>query len=104
MIRKHYLSTLGPGGISNSTSINRRHSTAYLGNSGERRCRALVEYYFSVVLEWAVFLVKNGKAILRSIKIGHGNGLESEVFEGLNVGDQVILYLSDRIKNGVSVK
>jgi len=41
---------------------------------------------------------------LSSVKIGHGNGLESEVFEGLKEGDQVILYPSDRIKNGVSVK
>lgn len=52
---------------------------------------------------WAAFVVRNGHAELRSVQIGHGNGLETEVLGGLEAGDQAILHPSDRISDGVAV-
>lgn len=52
---------------------------------------------------WAVFLFANSRALLHLIKIGKRNDLEVEVLEGLKEGDLVILYPSDKIKNGVAV-
>jgi HlyD family secretion protein len=52
---------------------------------------------------WSVYVVENGKAVLRFVKIGLQNDLEVEVLEGLKENDTVIVYPSDRIKNGVVV-
>lgn len=52
---------------------------------------------------WAVFRVSEGKAHLRPLKIGHDNGLESEVLDGLAPGDQVIVHPSDKITDGLQV-
>jgi HlyD family secretion protein len=52
---------------------------------------------------WAVYVVHNGKAELRELKIDHNNGLDAEVLEGLEEGDQVILNPGDKIKEGVAV-
>lgn len=52
---------------------------------------------------WAVFLVVKGNALLRLVKVGRRNDLEVEVLEGLKEKDQVIMYPSDKIKNGVAV-
>ena len=53
---------------------------------------------------WATFLVDGGTAVLRSVKIGETNGLETEVLSGLDEGDTVIAYPSDSVRDGVSVK
>ena len=53
--------------------------------------------------EWAVFVVKNGRAELRSVKIGHRSGLEAEVLKGLQPNDQVIMHPSDKVKPDVTV-
>lgn len=52
---------------------------------------------------WSVYVVENGKAVLRSVKIGLQNDLEAEILEGLKENDTVIVYPSDRIKDGVAV-
>lgn len=53
---------------------------------------------------WAVFLMREGKAELRPIEIGHTNGLESEVLSGLAAGDTIIVHPSDQIADGLRVK
>jgi HlyD family secretion protein len=53
--------------------------------------------------QWAVFVVRDGRAILRPVKIDHNNGLEAEVMEGLQEGDQVVLHPGDKIKDGITV-
>ncbi len=53
--------------------------------------------------KWAVFILEEGRAVRRLIKIGHNNGLEAEVLSGLSAGDQVILHPSDKIKDGVLI-
>lgn len=52
---------------------------------------------------WAVFRVIAGKAELHPIKIGHDNGLEAEVLDGLSPGDLIIVHPSDQITNGLNV-
>lgn len=51
----------------------------------------------------AVYVLAEGRAVLRPVKIGHNNGLEAEVLGGLSEGDQVILHPSDKIKDGVAI-
>lgn len=53
--------------------------------------------------EWAVFILEDDQARLRTVTMGHINGLEAEVLEGLDVHNQVILHPSDRVQDGVSI-
>lgn len=50
---------------------------------------------------WAVFRQEGGRAVQREVRIGQSNGLETEVLEGLDEGDRVILHPSDRVQDGV---
>jgi HlyD family secretion protein len=52
---------------------------------------------------WAVFAVENGKARVRPVRVGHANGIESEILDGLAEGDSVIAHPGDKIKDGVAV-
>jgi HlyD family secretion protein len=52
---------------------------------------------------WAVFVVEDGAARLRSIAIGPNNGVEAQVTEGLSEGDRVILYPSSGLSDGMAV-
>ena len=52
----------------------------------------------------AVFAVVGGRAVLWSIRVGHTNGLQTEVLDGLEPGAQVIVYPGDKVRNGVRVK
>jgi HlyD family secretion protein len=53
--------------------------------------------------ELAVYLMADGKAVLRTVKIGHNNGLDAEVLSGLRERDQVLLHPGDKIKDGVAI-
>lgn len=53
--------------------------------------------------DWAVFLAAEGRAQLRPVGVGQRNSLAVEIREGLLPGDRVILYPSDRIKDGVAI-
>lgn len=52
---------------------------------------------------WAVFVVKNQRAELRTVSIGHNNGQEAEVLEGLTTNEEVVAYPSDDVRDGVRV-
>ena len=54
--------------------------------------------------EWAVYALRDGRAVLTAVKIGQSNGLEAEVLSGLDPGDQVVLHPSDRVTNGVKIQ
>ena len=47
--------------------------------------------------------MSEGKAQLRPLKIGHNNGVEAEILEGLAPGDQIIVHPSDKITDGLKV-
>lgn len=53
---------------------------------------------------WAVFLVRDGRAQLRMIEIGHMNRDHAEIVSGLRAGDAVILYPNDELKDGSLVE
>lgn len=52
---------------------------------------------------WAVFVIESGKARLRTVTIGHHDGMEAEVLAGLAESDRVILHPGDKIAHGVAV-
>jgi len=52
---------------------------------------------------WAVFRVKDDRAILTRVEIGRRNGLEAQVLEGLERNDRVIARPSDKVEEGVRV-
>lgn len=53
--------------------------------------------------DWAVFLVAEGRAVLKPVKIGQWGDLEAEVLDGLTPNDPVIVHPSDKIREGVAV-
>ncbi|MFZ1990973.1 MAG: HlyD family efflux transporter periplasmic adaptor subunit [Alphaproteobacteria bacterium] len=53
--------------------------------------------------KWTVFAVRNGRARLQNIEIGHMNTLDAEVVKGLAPGDIIIIHASERIKDGTLV-
>jgi HlyD family secretion protein len=52
----------------------------------------------------AVYVVADGKATIRPIRVGHSNGLETEVLEGLEEGTPVIVYPGEKVRDGVMVE
>jgi len=51
-------------------------------------------------VEWAVFLLKDGVARVRTVEIGRSNGIEASVVTGLQPGDKIVLYPSSQLKDG----
>jgi HlyD family secretion protein len=52
---------------------------------------------------WAVFTLEGGRAHLRPVRLGHSNGLEVEILEGLTEGEEVVVHPSDKVKDGVAL-
>jgi HlyD family secretion protein len=52
---------------------------------------------------WTVFVMEQGRARVRPIVVGQRNNLSVEIREGLKSGEKVVLYPSDRIKDGVAI-
>lgn len=53
--------------------------------------------------DWAVFVVKDGRAHVLPVRIDHRNNRTAEVIAGLSAGDKVILHPSDRVSDGTRV-
>ncbi|MEN8933959.1 MAG: HlyD family efflux transporter periplasmic adaptor subunit [Planktotalea arctica] len=53
--------------------------------------------------DWAVFVVGDGTAQLRTIEIGPNNGIQAQVTNGLIEGESVILYPSSGLSAGMDV-
>lgn len=53
--------------------------------------------------EWAVFVAAEGRARLGPVAVSQRNSLAVEIREGLVPGERVILYPSDRIKDGAAI-
>ncbi len=54
--------------------------------------------------QWHVFAVENQRAVLRQVDVGLQNESHSQILQGLNQADQVIVYPSDQIKTKARVK
>lgn len=53
--------------------------------------------------DWAVFIVDEGVAKVRTVKVGQNNGLRAQILSGIEPGEKVILHPSDQITEGVQV-
>lgn len=53
---------------------------------------------------WKTFLVDGGRAHLRPVKTGRGNGAETEILEGIGEGAQLVMYPGDKVTDGTRVK
>ena len=53
---------------------------------------------------WAVFVLADGRARLRSIVLGPRNSLQGVVERGLESGETVVVYPGDAVKDGARVK
>lgn len=53
---------------------------------------------------WGLFRISpEGKAELAQVEIGHNNGVQAEIRQGVLVDDRVIVHPSDSVSDGVSV-
>ena len=52
---------------------------------------------------WSAYVVRDGRARPVAVEIGRDNGLEANVLSGLDAGDQVVLYPSSAVSDGVRV-
>lgn len=59
---------------------------------------------FRVGDDWAVFRVVDGVARQTVVQLGMQNGLEAEVVDGLDAGQQVVVHPGDDVADGVAVR
>jgi HlyD family secretion protein len=52
---------------------------------------------------WAVYRVQEGRAVRQLVQLGRQSGLEAEVTGGLEEGQQIIVYPSEAVRDGVQV-
>ncbi|MBI5632630.1 MAG: efflux RND transporter periplasmic adaptor subunit [Nitrospirae bacterium] len=53
---------------------------------------------------WAVFVVDRNRARLKEVKVGHRNGLVTEIVSGLTENELVITHPDDAVRDGVRVR
>jgi HlyD family secretion protein len=53
---------------------------------------------------WLTFVFEHGRVKLRPVKPGHGNGVETEILDGLSEGERVVVYPGDKIEDGSRVE
>ena len=53
---------------------------------------------------WAVFAIRNGRAVLTPVTLGRRNQLNAEILEGLAGSDAVVSHPSERVTDGVRVE
>ncbi len=49
------------------------------------------------------FVLDGSRARLRTVKPGHGNGVQVEILDGLKEGEQVVVYPGDKVTDGTRV-
>jgi len=53
---------------------------------------------------WAVFRVVDGRARLTAVSVGAMTDREAEIASGLKDGEQVVVFPSDKVRDGVKLK
>jgi len=53
--------------------------------------------------DWALFVVEDGRALRREVKVGQRTGLTAQILAGVEQGEKVINHPSDDVENGVRV-
>lgn len=54
--------------------------------------------------DWAVFAVREGRARLTRVAIGHRNDRDAEVTGGLSEGDRLVIHPGDAVADGVRIE
>ena len=54
--------------------------------------------------DWTVFVADDGRARARTLRLGHRSESAVEVLSGVGVGDTVVLFPSDRVREGVRLR
>lgn len=54
--------------------------------------------------QWATFVVENEIVVLRTVNVGQRNETSAEVISGLQEGEQVVVYPSDLVREGIRIK
>lgn len=52
---------------------------------------------------WRTFVIEGGQARSRTVKVGRGNGVQTEILDGLRAGDRVVVYPGDKVFDGTRV-
>jgi len=50
------------------------------------------------------FVLEGGRARLRTVRTGHGNGVETEILDGLREGERVVVYPGDKVVDGSRIE
>ncbi|MGE5189136.1 MAG: efflux RND transporter periplasmic adaptor subunit [Gemmatimonadota bacterium] len=53
---------------------------------------------------WAAFAIREGKARLRPVRIGHRGELAVEILSGLSEGETIVVHAGDSVSDGVRVR
>jgi HlyD family secretion protein len=53
---------------------------------------------------WALFVIQDGRARLREVRVGERSGARAQVLEGVSAGDAVILFPPDELQDGARVR
>src|SRR5690606_3971400 len=53
---------------------------------------------------WAVFRIVDGRARLTPVRVGALTDRDAEISQGLHVGDAVVVFPSDQVRDGGRVK
>jgi HlyD family secretion protein len=70
----------------------------------DRALKAPAGALFRRGADWAAFVMDGGKAELRRVEVGRSSGSEMQILDGLNEGEDLILYPGDRVRAGQRVK
>jgi len=52
---------------------------------------------------WALFKIKNDRAVKIDVRVGQRNGLHAQILSGVEEGDRVIVHPDEQISDGVAV-
>jgi HlyD family secretion protein len=53
---------------------------------------------------WAVFVAQDGRAVLRSVDVGHRDGTSAEIRRGLQPGERVVVHPPDNVADGARIE
>ena len=53
---------------------------------------------------WRTFVADGGRAEIREVKIGHSNGIETEILDGLRENDRIVVYPGDKVVAGTRIR
>ena len=53
--------------------------------------------------DWTAFVVRSGRVEARAVRVGHVGGTSAEVLAGMEPGEEVVVFPSDKVKAGARV-